>query len=211
MMVYDSDFGHKKLNVEAEESGMKFTFKSENFFPIEALIKSQQGDFDCVKTCEWVICPRSGRMEDKILFIEAKTSAPNCNNCQPENIHSEITLSDSNWKLLSPFDIYIREICQKFLDSYSLWQSLHDGNHETLRKSLPGHAHKCSKQRTPVFILVIKNFKEEWLQPILDEIKKQFRHFLRVWDISPTAIKVVTPRIAEEQLHLNVKAISEAQ
>lgn len=193
---------------EMKESGLLFQFEDETYYDIE----TEKGNISSCKqhvmVCECVVCPINGKLKDKVVFIEAKSSAPNKANCKIGVVTNDgVEIDPEHWLLLSPLDIFARDICQKFIDSFSLWQSIHDKFHLDKIK-LPRHARKVKNGDHPIFVLVLNNFKEEWLEPVKYAIENEFRHFLHACNIKPTALKVVNHEMAREQVGLNVAPIA---
>lgn len=189
------------------ESGMIFSFEDDSFFHIETEKNKLISCRRHVKVCECVVCPGSGRHRDKVLFIEAKSSAPNKANCKIGNVTNDSRLISGNWRLLTPIDVFSREICQKFIDSFSMWQSFHDGFHQPKghKINMPPNAHKVQRGDQPLFILVLNNFNDTWLEPVKNAIEDEMRHFMQAWNISPTALKVVNQQMARDIIGLNVE------
>lgn len=192
---------------ELTESGMVFRFDEASFCHIEKEKDNLDVCRSHVMACEYIVCPSTGKHTGKVLFIEAKSSAPNKSNCVVGTVTNNGVEVGRNWKLLSPLDIYARDIATKFIDSFSMWQALHYGLHPSpnAKINLPENAHKIKSGNEPVFILVINNFKDEWLDPVKYAIENELRHFMKAWNIAPTALKVVTPVMARDILAIDVE------
>ena len=102
--------------------------------------------------------------DNKLLFVEAKTTFPNPNNPSEEN--------------LKRFYSAIEEINDKFIHSLNLFSSVKVGVAENVFPTdfiLP--------ERFPLlFILVIKNHKPEWCRKIKLKIETSFPSYLKkIW------------------------------
>ena len=86
---------------ELEESGMFFQTDESNSYYVEMSPAFNKIKAKGVKICEYIEL-----QEDKIVFVEAKTSAP--------NPHSEVV--DAKAK----FEEYINSICAKFVNAATM-------------------------------------------------------------------------------------------
>ena len=194
--------------IEMRESGLLFRFEDETFFPIE---KEKDKLATCkghVKTCECVVYPQKGLLCDKVVFIEAKSSAPNRANCIVGKVtHDGTPIDTEHWRLLTPLDNYARDISQKFIDSFSMWHSIDTGFHNASKGllNIPAGKKTIRSGEHPIFVLVIKGFADDWLAPVKAAIEAELRHFIRAWNIRPTALKVVNESMAREILQIDVE------
>ena len=138
------------------ESDMDFI--SDNAFHIEkSTLYANIGEG--VKTVELVRAK-----DDRLLFIEAKTTFPNPNN--PDSDSSERFIAE------------IRDILDKFVHSLNMFSAveigvLQDDEQESMI---------LTKNVSLVFILVVKNHEFEWCKPIERELIAFLpRYFKRIW------------------------------
>ena len=170
------------------ESGVRFSFPKSDCFRIEddEIVVGK----DSVKACECLAKTTRNSM-DTYWFIEAKSSAPKENICDRTKITYSGNPIDTKWSILTNFDNFVNDICQKFEDSFSLCHAMTHGYHGiTSAHRIPSG---CSgfNNKNVKFVLIIKNFKEEWFPPLNDAIKKRLRHFLNAWNIHDIAVKTL--------------------
>jgi len=153
------------------QSGMDFI--AENTFHIEQsrLFKNIG---DGVRTVELIRAK-----DDKLLFIEAKTSFPNPINPKTENT--------------TRFQEEIIEVCEKFIHSLNMFSSVKSGVSE--------HGFHSDfivpKKIKLVFMLIIKNHEFEWCKPIKVEIEEILPLYLKkIWK---PIVYVINQEIASEQ------------
>lgn len=153
--------------VTFEESGMKFSFAEDGVYRIEksVLLSNVQ-----MKATECVVS-----MQDKLVFIEAKTSAP----------HPQ-TRED--------FDVYIQDIIGKFSDSIQFLNAVRLRHEE---EKLPEQVYgKDLKEAKYTFVLIIKNHEMSWLPPVSDALKSSMRHVLTLWNVPDKCLKVMNEKMA---------------
>ena len=150
--------------VTFEESGMTFSFEDKNLFYIE---KSERfNGIEGAKPCECVALH-----DGKVCFMEAKSSSP-----RPQNEEQ--------------FVAFVREIAQKFNDSYTYYNATHQ------KRQLPDEVSQ-NLQSIPLarqkyeFILIINGHQREWLPPVLDQLKKMMKKVLKLWGLDDACVKVV--------------------
>lgn len=174
--------------IQIVESGMTFTFQDADCFRMEKdpVITSN----DCVKTCEFVgRVTRKGT--DLYLFVEAKSSAPKEKLCDRNKLlYDGASVSDS-WKISTDFDCFVDDICTKFEDSYSVYRAMLAEYHGADAKSRIPAGCRGAEAANINFMLIINGFKDEWLPPLNDAIKKRLRHFLNAWHIPGTSVKTL--------------------
>lgn len=137
------------------ESGMSFI--AENVFHIEksnvyAKLK------DSIKTVEFI-----SAKDDKLLFMEAKSSFPNPNNAESS----------------AKFQSAINDICDKFIHSLNLYASIAIG----VNGQLP-HDFKPAIKVSLNFILIFNNFEQKWCIPIKKALTNQLRNsecIAKIW------------------------------
>lgn len=143
--------------VTITESGMTFgPFSEDQIYRIEkadAYIDLGEG----VKAVEFVYRQR----QDKLFFIEAKSSSP-----MPKG---------------EKFENYIGDIAEKFLHSFGLWLTLYLKRRtdkispNMLDIPVASHAFRF------IFILVINGHRKEWLPPIKAAIARQMMAEIKIW------------------------------
>ena len=137
------------------ESGMDFI--GDNVFHIEKtpLYASLMG----VRSVEFIRC-----MDDKLIFVEAKTTFTN-----PDNP------VESNY---TKFLVEIDEICEKFIHSINVYSSIVVGaNDEPMLECFYPPANVFIR-----FVLVIRTHKKEWCKPVYAKIMETLpSHFKQIW------------------------------
>ena len=128
------------------ESGMNFI--ADNTFHIE------KSDIytklkDSIKAVEFIRAKN-----DKLLFVEAKSSFPNPNN------------SESSAKFQSEID----DICDKYIHSLNLYASIAIGVNEQLPPNF-----KPAIKVSLKFVLIFNNFEQKWCVPIQKALTNQLR------------------------------------
>lgn len=158
-----------------EESGMKFSFEEDKSFYIEKSepYASLRGKGIAVVECLTLKALKKGVC---VLFIEAKTSAPN-----PKN-HEGMA-----------FKQFIDEIAKKFLDSLLICSAIHSGvqaveGNVVLGTKLQRCLYSCPKIQ---FILIIKNHQEEWCNSVQDALQKRLHALLKIWKAEVIVINEV--------------------
>ena len=138
------------------QSGMNFA--ADNTFHIEeSLLYKSVGDG--VRTVEFVRV-----MENRLLFVEAKTTFANPNNPTEGN--------------LSRFQSEIDQICEKLIHSLNMYSSVKVGVVDIpfSRGFVP------PEKVSIVFVLVIKNHASEWCKPIYAKLVEQLPLYLKkIW------------------------------
>jgi hypothetical protein len=148
-----------------KHSGMDFI--DDNVFHIETSpVYTQLGE--CVKSVEFI---RS--KEDKLLFVEAKSSFPNPNNPLPNPDKGNKTGSEL-------FREEIVDICDKFIHSLNLYSAIDVG---VIKSKFPPE-YIPSGNVSLVFVLVIKGFKESWCDAVERALMNKICEsvcILRIW------------------------------
>ncbi|SEQ64722.1 hypothetical protein [Butyrivibrio sp. TB] len=134
--------------VQIKESNMVFgNYDDEELFYIE---ESDIYKTICIKqisSVEFIL-----HKDDNLLFVEAKSSAPN-----PEGKGGQ-----------ERFQEFLDEIFDKFVDSLEIFQRV------WIERGLRTKIGSVNINDTKlVFLLVIHGFKKEWLIPIRDELQKK--------------------------------------
>ena len=138
------------------ESGMDFI--ADNTFHIE---KSElySGIGEGVRSVEFIRV-----IDDRLLFVEAKTSFPNPNNPSSEN--------------LEKFQTAIEDICEKFIHSLSLFSSVKVGVTES---SFPNEFVMPEKVSLN-FVFVIKSHELEWCRLVEKKLYTTFPSYMKkIW------------------------------
>ena len=183
------------------ESGMTFKFPDDDCFLIE---KDDIARKQCVKSCECV-ARISQRGKDLYAFIEAKSSVPREAMCDRRKMLYDGTPMDDSWTILTNFDNFINDICQKFEDSFSAYHAIWSGYHGLDAKRRVPSGCKGLDNTKVRFILIVNGFKEEWFPPINDALKKRIRHFLKVWNIPDSSVKTLNADGAyAEGIHVSI-------
>ena len=153
------------------ESGMNFI--AENTFHIE------KSDIytklkDSIKTVEFIRAK-----ENKLLFVEAKSSFPNPNN--PE----------SSVKFQSEID----DIYDKYIHSLNLYASIEIGVNEQLPPNFIKPAINVSLQ----FVLIFNDFEQKWCIPIEKALTNQLLKSECIAKIWKPTVLVINHETATEQ------------
>lgn len=162
------------------ESEMTFEFKDDYLYRIEkSSLFSQEGDgknkVTGYSTCECIV-----KIEDEVVFIEAKTSFAD-------------PASDEG----KTFCKRIEEIDSKFRDTMSVFHAARLRHPQEQKFGSELWNTKLEKA-TYELILIIRNHDKEWLQPVSDSLKSRLKPFLRLWRIADTNIKVYNEQLARK-------------
>lgn len=117
-----------------------------------------------------------------IWIIEAKSSSP-----QPSN--------------KMDFDSYIGEIRNKLSNSLSLFFALYLKRHPlpASESELPENFQQTNISAASFnLVLIIKGHNEEWLPPLQDALRKTLKPTVKIWNLSPTSVKVLNDINARE-------------
>lgn len=154
-----------------KESGMTFTFEDDSWYHVEhSPLHSQTEGF---MTCECIV-----KLHDKVTLIEAKSSTP-----RPENAKK--------------FDTFISGITKKFSDTIAFYHAAmlrHDD--EPIGEELKSANLKDVDYQ---LLLIIHGHKPEWLPPVMDALKSELRHILKLWRIKDINVKVLNETIAKDK------------
>lgn len=186
--------------IEFLESGMIFRLDENNCFRIEKHPKARKSYRNCtqgVKACEFVTYA-NGRH----VFVEAKSSAPQA----PAGLIEDLTLNGcpipKNWTVYDNYRTFLRNVCQKFIDSFSLLKAISDGCHGYSEKLNLTLAQPFSDIKKIEFVLILNiagatNNKRESLVGLRDALVNEMRPFFDLWNISTDAMKVFWPEQAQ--------------
>lgn len=158
-----------------EESGMCF-----GPFPSEALIRIEKiPDYTAIQKgmhiSEFVYYDKQ---KQKLISLEAKTSAPNPNSEKTENPKEN-------------FRGFIYEMREKFENSLDLYLNM------ALKKNVPGDFCKIDYNKLEIiFILVVKNHQKQWLKDIKDAMEMAVRSIHRTNKIWKCKVMVLNEEMA---------------
>ncbi|MDR1245710.1 MAG: hypothetical protein LBK57_01620 [Clostridiales Family XIII bacterium] len=168
------------MNKTIFERGM--TFVADNVFHIEKSSQYAELD-DRLKTVEFVRAKN-----DKLMFVEAKSSFPNSSNMSP-NPKKENKTGDEL------FREEISEICDKFIHSLNLYSAVSVGI--TADRFPPDYepANKVSL----MFVLVINGFEKSLCGEIERALKQRFRESVCISQIWKPDVCVMNHATAKER------------
>lgn len=165
---------------EIEESGMFFLTDESNSYYLET-----SPTYDKIKEKGIKICEYIELKDDKIVFVEAKTSAPN-----PQ---SEV--ADAK----AIFEEYINSICTKFVNAATMLMTGVCKRRIDIANEIP-EAYTMLKLQKWEYrcLLVIKNHEKEWLPPVQDALSREFSRS-PFWSIcSNFSVMVINEDIARK-------------
>ena len=165
----------KKIVID--ESNMRFgPYNEEDIFQIEK--SSLYAELsDKVKITEFILVKTS----QKINIIEAKSSSP-----QPEK--------------KVDYKTFIREIYEKFVNTFSLTLALVLKRFPSEYETLPGNLKNIDVSKVKcIFILVIHGHEEKWLPPIQDSLNQLLYPFLKTWALDSASVIVMNDEIARRK------------
>lgn len=166
------------MEVTIKESGVVFgPFNSDQLFHIEDSKYYDQGDSG-LKTVEFVY---SSASKNNLLFVEAKTSAPNVNN------------KDSTQNIKD----YILDLERKFYHSLATMFGLINGRHIDSYSEVPEHILKTDLKTVKInLFLVITSFETSWLDDWKNLLNQELSGFKKAWNINE--IYVINTEVAKE-------------
>ena len=145
------------VNLIKDRSGMDFI--ADNTFHIEsssAYLNIGEG----VKSVEFIRV-----MNDKLLFVEAKTTFPNPDNPSAENYER--------------FQAEINDICDKFIHSLNLYSAIEVG----VKEEIFTNDFLLPEKVSLIFILVVKNHELSWCRKIKPKFISTLPSYLKkVWE-----------------------------
>lgn len=163
------------MTISIEESGMVFgPFAEDKIFRIESSpLFTHLGEG--LKVSEFVLLRDVPGRPQAAWFIEAKSSAP------------------------QEHRIYVEEIRQKFTNSVQLTFAACLKRHPDTEEHLPGEFRNLDLESCTVkCLLVIRNFRKEWIGPLQDALSKEMRSLVKTMGFSPTLITVINDEKARE-------------
>lgn len=175
-----------------------------------------------VKMVEFLLFrPNATANKTAIWMIEAKKSSPNpkthgkleermnevskkLNSNSSE--YSDAQIEDICIKLTPhPFDIYIGEICNKFVNALTLFIAIQLKRHGNGDSELSDNFKKIHLNNIQfVFVLVIKNCDKGWLLPIKEGLEKALRPTINTWNLSPPNVLVLNEDLARGKQLIDV-------
>lgn len=162
------------------ESGMAFgPFPDGDSFYIE---KSEiyAAIQDGVKMAEFLLLRRKKDSHPVMWIVEAKQSSP-----RPETQPN--------------YDAFLGEIRDKLLNAFSLgWAACLDRHVDAKTELSPSYLSLDLSKTDVKFILVIRGHREEWLQPLQDDLSRIMRPTVKTWAFSPMAVAVINDTMAYE-------------
>lgn len=122
-----------------------------------------------------------GGAVDRLVTLEAKTSAPRAEN-EPD------------------FSSYIEAVSSKLMNGFHLLHALRLGRHHKVVEELPSGFHTmdfgtCEHR----LLLVIKNAQNEWLPPIQDALQTALRTHVKLWNLGPKSVVVLNEEGARKK------------
>ncbi|MBF0549075.1 MAG: hypothetical protein HQK60_00940 [Deltaproteobacteria bacterium] len=143
--------------------------------------KIQQG----VKMAEFLLLRFSHGKPPVVWVVEAKESAPH-----PETEGDETKAG---------FDKFIADVREKLVNAFSLCVASCLKRHAQAEEELPEPYKALDLSDVGVrFVLVIKNHKDDWLDPIRDALRKSFQATVKTWALSPTSVVVLNEVLARQ-------------
>ena len=141
---------------EYVESDMRFIFDEDSVFLLES--ESFFTKMQHVKACDFIWLKKR-KAGSSLLFIEAKSSAP----MQSERL-----------------DDYLQQIHDKFCHSLFLYIGLLFNRCKEIPENLPDTMRLKSNLKKKIkCVLVVRQHKEEWLQPLQEALRKKIKPLRR--------------------------------
>lgn len=163
------------------ESGMKFSYEEQDTFYLEKselyetrLRNHQVSSVECITV-------RVQHDRRKVLFIEAKTSAPNPNG--PKGI--------------GRFEEFVEELCVKFRHSlamcYAILHDVHDMEDSTLH-NMGAVLRSCLETQPQIlYVVIIQKHEPSWCNGLQEALHKALTSMRSIWKIQ---IVVINEEIA---------------
>lgn len=159
--------------LQISESGMVFgNYRPERVFKIEnSQIHNRMGTG--IKSVEFILL----KGEDKIFFVEAKSSSPK---------------AETSWERYQEF---LNDITEKFIHSFNMlcaWYlgRIDDGGQVGTELKMATYADAGF-----IFVLVIRGHRAEWLLPLQEELNQKMRSHNSIWK---SRVIVMNDSIARE-------------
>ena len=170
--------------MEIRESGMVFgPFEEEAVFHIEKsrLYRHVNRGEGNVPTAEFLLLHGldASSTASSLWIVEAKSSAP-----RPGNVED--------------FKKFIQEINAKLASSFSLTMAALLGRHPS-HNDLPRSFLKQAYASISIqLILVLREHKKEWLEPVSDALQKTFKSSASIWNFLPGDVVVLNDEMARK-------------
>lgn len=155
------------------ESDMDFI--ADNVFHIEKSAVYTNLKKEQVKTVEFVRAK-----EGKLLFVEAKSSFPNPNISNTEN--------------LDEFQSQVEILCEKFIHSLNVYTSIAIGVNGQLPPDFKP-THKVSIS----FVVVFNNFEKRWCSPIQKAVLNKLSESICIAKVWKPEVFVINDEIAKQR------------
>lgn len=169
-----------------------------------------------VKMVEFLLLhPDAKTNKTAIWMIEAKKSSPNSKthgklqesmNEVRKKLNSNLEYSEAQIENIvleltpHPLDVYVKEICNKFVNALTLFIAIHIKRHSKGDSELSEDFKQVDLSRVRfVFVLVIKDCKEEWLLPIKEALNKALRPTISTWNLLLPSILVLNEDLARKK------------
>lgn len=163
------------------ESGMKFSYEEQDTFYLEKselyetrLRNHQVSSVECITV-------RVQHDRRKVLFIEAKTSAPNPNG--PKGI--------------GRFEEFVEELCVKFRHSLAMcYAILHDvhGMEDSTLHNMGAVLRSCLETQPQIlYVVIIQKHEPSWCNGLQEALHKALTSMRSIWKIQ---IVVINEEIA---------------
>lgn len=196
--------------MEFVESGLNFRLADNNCFRIEKhslALKHHRHSSQNIKACEFI-----SFIKDRMVFVEAKSSAPLNTNGKVEDLMLNGVKMPDNWTAYDNYTTFLRNITKKFVDSYNILRAISEGRHGIEeRKNL--HLPSTTVDNENIeFVLILNlpsnagNVKRESLSSLRDALTNEMRPFLSIWRIPSDAVKVCWPEQAQTKYNFLVLA-----
>lgn len=160
------------------ESGMEFELQEDKSCNLERSVLYQSLNRYAVSSVECAAVYKF-RGEEHIVFLEAKKTAPNPR--QPKNMES--------------LHEYMGDLRKKYEHSIQIcYAALHGlARDELLLGNKLAQALKCPQKI--VFLLIVKNLKDEWCKDIQEVLWKELQHLRHIWQAE---VRVVNEMLARK-------------
>ena len=151
------------------ESGIEFgPYEEDSLFHLEqSKLYASLGKG--LKTTEFIL-----QVDSKIIFVEAKTNAPN-----PEN-------KDCSLKNRENYETFFKEVPDKFIDSLGIYTAALLNRFSDLSEIGLSLQEPNLSTKKMIFALVITNpdAQIDWLPPIRAVLEDRLRRWMKIWDIN---------------------------
>ncbi len=162
-----------------EESGMSFgPFCEEHVFWVEQSTIYRQIQ-ESLKIAEFVLLRKRTNNASSVCIVEAKGSSP-----KPKNE--------------GDFYEFLEEIHQKMRNTFLLLLALHLKRVKDPKNELSKEFRNTDLSSVSIlFILVIRDHEEHWLQPLKDALSKVLNYHKKIWKLD-TPVLVLNKALAQK-------------